>query len=153
MEHNLALQQVSDILQVEQSTIRFWEKEFAEFLLVKVKKGQHKRFTPQHLETFSQIKELLYTEMYTIKGAKRKLEMERTLTSALGIEANFKTTVFFMFSAILQELQTYRNESRNLGVEVQKLHEQKFKIEELLSEERNKGLLEFLKGKIQLKRI
>ncbi|MHB9096166.1 MAG: MerR family transcriptional regulator [Eubacteriales bacterium] len=152
MEQNLALHQVSEILQVEQSTVRFWEKEFAEFLDVKIKKGQHKRFTQKHLETFSQIKELLYTEMYTIKGAKRKLEMERTLTCALGIESNFKTTVLFMFSSIMQELQGYREESRKLGEQVGRLREQKTAIEEMLLEERNKGFFEFLKDKIQLKK-
>lgn len=152
MERYLALQQVSEILQVESSTVRFWEKEFADFLDVKGKKGQHKRFSEKHLEIFSQIKELLYTEMYTIKGARRRLEMERTLTSALGIESNFKTTVFFMFSSIMQELQNYREESKKLAEQVRILHEQKNAIEELLSEERNKSLFEFVKTKIQARK-
>ncbi|MDT3703620.1 MAG: MerR family transcriptional regulator, partial [Thermincola sp.] len=75
MEEYLALNQVSEILQVEQSTIRFWEKEFADFLKIKTKRGQHKRFSPEHLEVLNQIKELLYSDMYTIKGARRRLEM------------------------------------------------------------------------------
>lgn len=153
MEQYIALNQVSEILQVEQSTIRFWEKEFADFLNIKSKRGQHKRFTPEHLEVLSQIKELLYVEMYTIKGAKRRLEMDRTLNSALGIENNFKTTVLFMFSAIMRELQSYKEESRELKAEVRKLRDQKSKIEELLLEEKNKGLFDFLKGKMQLKKL
>lgn len=142
---------MSDILQVEQSTIRFWEKEFAEYLNVKSKKGQHKRFDEKHLETFSQIKELLYTDMYTLKGAKRRLEMDRTLTSALGIENNFKTTVLLMFSAIMQELQGYKAESRKLSEQVRELRQQKTGIEEQLFEEKNKSILEFIKDKIQVK--
>lgn len=152
MQNTLSLQQVSDILQVEQSTVRFWEKEFAEFLNIKVKKGQHKRFNEKHLEIFAQIKELLYTDQYTIKGAKRRLEMDRTLTSALGIENNFKTTVLLMFSAIMQELQEYKSESRKLSEQVRELRLQKIGIEEQLLEERNKGLLEFIKDKIQVKK-
>lgn len=152
MQHNLTLQQVSEILQVEQSTIRFWEKEFADMLNVKNKKGQHKRFTQQNLETLSQIKELLYTELYTIKGARRRLEMERTLTSALGIESNFKTTVLFMFSAIMGELQNYREESRKLAEQVRQLREQKSAIEEQLILEKNKGFFGFLKNKMQVKK-
>lgn len=152
-ERNLTLQQVATILQVETSTVRFWEKEFAQFLNIKNKKGQHKRFTEKNLEVFNQIKELLYTEQYTIKGAQRKLEMERTLTSGLGIESNFKTTVFFMFSAIMRELQAYREDSRKLAEQVRELREEKIKVEEKLIEERNKGLLDFLKDKIQVKKI
>lgn len=152
MEPTLTLQQVSDILQIEQSTIRFWEKEFAEFLNIKGKKGQHKRFTQNHLETLSMIKELLYVEMYTIKGAKRRLEMDRTLTSVLGIESNFKTTVLLMFSEIMQELHNYKNESRQLAQQVRELRTQKNVVEEQLIEERNKGLLDFLKDKMQIKK-
>lgn len=152
MEPKLTLQQVSDILQVEQSTIRFWEKEFAEFLNIKVKKGQHKRFTQEHLETLSLIKELLYIELYTIKGAKRRLEMDRTLTSVLGLEGNFKTTVLMMFSAIMQELHEYKNESRKLAEQVRQLRLQKNVVEEQLMEERNKGLLDFIKDKMQIKK-
>ncbi len=152
MEPTLTLQQVSDILQVEQSTIRYWEKEFAEFLNIKARKGQHKRFTQKHMETLSMIKELLYVELYTIKGAKRKLEMDRTLTSVLGIEGNFKTTVLLMFSSIMQELHNYKTESRQLAQQVRELRIQKNVVEEQLTEERNKGLLDFLKDKMQIKK-
>ncbi|HWI54131.1 MAG TPA: MerR family transcriptional regulator [Desulfobacteria bacterium] len=152
MEPTLTLQQVSDILQVEQSTIRFWEKEFAEFLHIKVKKGQHKRFTQKHMETLSMIKELLYIELYTIKGAKRRLEMDLTLTNVLGIEGNFKTTVLLMFSSIMKELHDYKDESRQLAEQVRELRMQKTVVEEQLTEERNKGLIDFLKDKIQTKK-
>ncbi len=151
MEQSLTLQQVSAILQVEPSTVRFWEKEFAEFLNVRVKRGQHKRFSQKHLETLNQIKELLYTDVYTIKGAKRRLQMEKMLNSALGIESNFKTTVFFMFSAIMQELQRYKEENIKLAEQVGELRKQKMKIEEQLQEERKKGFLQFFKDKVQMK--
>ena len=152
MDQELTLHQVAAILQVETSTVRFWEKEFAEFLHVKAKKGQHKRFSQNNLETLNQIKELLYTDLYTVKGAKRRLEMDRMLTGALGIENNFKTTVFFMFSAIMQELQNYREESRKLTDQVRELRSQKTKIEEQLSEEKNKGFFDFLKTRMQVKK-
>ena len=152
-EQNLTLQQVATILQVETSTVRFWEKEFAQFLNIRNKKGQHKRFTQQHLEIFNQIRELLYIEQYTIKGAQRRLEMERTLASGLGIESNFKNTVFFMFSAIIRELQCYREESKKLTEQVRELREEKLKAEEKLLEEKNKGLLDYFKNKMQVKKM
>lgn len=151
MDSYLSLKQVCTILEVEPSTIRFWEKEFAEFLNVRNGKGIHKRFSEKSLETLSQIKELLQTEQYTIKGAKRRLEMDRSLNSALGVDHNFKTTVFFMFSAIIQELQAYRQESRELTAKLASLQSEKSEIEEKLAAEQNKGLLDYIKNKLQIK--
>ena len=152
MAEKLNIQQVSNILQVEVSTLRFWEKEFAEFLKTKETKGKRKRYGQDQLETFSQIKELLQTEMYTIKGAKRKLELEKTLAGALGIEHNLKTTVFFMFSAIMEELAKTREESKRLADEVMQLRMQKENMELKLLQEQDKSLLEFLKDKLQAKK-
>lgn len=147
MEPSLTIDQVSNVLQTEISTIRYWEKEFSEFLKINCPKGQRVRYTEEHLEVFAQIKELLYTELYTIKGAKRRLELERTLTSALGLEQNFKTTVFFMFSAIIQELQKTREEGKNLARQLELLRKEKERIEERLTEEQQKSLWRFLTDK------
>jgi len=144
---SLTIDQVGNILQVEVSTIRYWEKEFNEFLNINCPKGQRVRYTEEHLEIFGQIKELLYNEQYTIKGAKRRLEMERTLTSALGVEPNFKTTVFFMFSAIIQELQKTREESKKLAHQLELLRKEKEEVEERLTEEQQKSLWKFLASK------
>ena len=152
MSAKLTINQVSKILQVESSTIRFWEKEFEKFLKINCPKGSRKRYTEGHLETFSQIKELLYTEQYTIKGAKRRLELERALTSALGIEQNFKDTVVFMLSSIMDELQKTREEGKNLAKQVELLRSEKKYMEVKLLEERNKGLLEFLRGKVSTRK-
>jgi|GEM_PF-837072 len=103
----LTIQQVSNILQVEPSTLRFWEKEFADYLKISCSKGQRRRYTQLHLETLARIKGLLQTDLYTIKGAKRRLEMDRTVGVA-GLDQEFKTTVVQMFSTILQELKTAR---------------------------------------------
>lgn len=151
-EEKLTINQVSEILQVEPSTIRFWEKEFFEYLKVNCSKGRRKRYTEDNLEVFSQIKELLYIEQYTIKGAKRRLELDKALTSALGIEQNFKNTVVFMLSSILAELQKAREESKNLARQVELLRFEKENIEERLLEEQNKGLIEFLRGKVSHRR-
>ena len=77
MLEKLTINQVSEILQVEPSTIRFWEKEFGEYLKIECSKGRRKRYTEENLEMFASIKELLYTEQYTIKGAKRRLELDK----------------------------------------------------------------------------
>ncbi len=146
MSQSLTSQQLANILQVEVSTVRFWEKEFAAYLPGVDKKGQ-RRYTQAHLEVFSQIKELLYTEQYTIKGAKRRLDLERTLTSALGVEQTLKTTVLYMFSAIMDELQQAREESKRLAREIELLREQKEQMEKRLVEEQNKTILEMIKNR------
>ncbi len=153
MPEKLTINQVSDILQVEPSTIRFWEKEFEEYLKVDCTKGRRKRYTEENLELFSSIKELLYTEQYTIKGAKRRLELDKALTSALGIEQNFKDTVVFMLSSIMEEMQKAREESRNLAKQVEMLRFEKQDMQERLIEEQNKGLIDFLMDKVALKRV
>lgn len=152
MTEKLTIQQVSNILQVEVSTLRFWEKEFGDYLNLKGNRGIRKKYGQDQLEIFAQIKELLQSEQYTIKGAKRRLELDKTLTSALGIDQNFKTTVFHMFTAIMEELQKTREESKKLAYEVQLLRTEKEMIEDKLLEEQNKGLLEFLKDKLQIKK-
>jgi len=149
----LTINQVSEILQVEPSTIRFWEKEFEDFLRVDCSKGKRKRYTQENLELFASIKELLYTEQYTIKGAKRRLELDKALTSALGIEQNFKDTVVFMLSSIMEEMQRAREESRNLSKQVELLRFEKQDMQERLIEEQNKGLIDFLMDKVSLKRV
>jgi DNA-binding transcriptional MerR regulator len=153
MLEKLTINQVSEILQVEPSTIRFWEKEFGEYLKIECSKGRRKRYTEENLEMFASIKELLYTEQYTIKGAKRRLELDKALTSALGIEQNFKDTVVFMLSSIMEEMQKAREESRRLAEQVELLRYEKQDIQEKLVEAQNKGLIDFLIDKVSVKRI
>jgi DNA-binding transcriptional MerR regulator len=150
-EKYLTIKQLASILQVELSTIRHWEKEFAEYLGQAVLKNQRKLFTTWQLEVFSKIKDLLKTEQYTIEGAKRRLELDNILTYSLGVEHNFKTTVFIMLSAIMQELQASRQESRELARQVAKLQVEKNQVEEQLQEEQNRGLFDFLKTKLNMR--
>jgi DNA-binding transcriptional MerR regulator len=148
MAEKISLQQLATILQVDVKLLRVWEDEFSEFIRTNKDKVSRK-YEEKQVETFMKIKELLQTELYTLNGAKRRLELDRTLSSALGVDHNFKTTVFFMFSAIMEELQHAREESRNLVKQLELLREQKLFIEERLFEEQNKGLLEFIRGKIK----
>ncbi len=151
MEKKLTVKEVAQIMQEEESTIRYWEKEFQDYLNVKANKGVRKRYTPQNLEMFTKISELLHTEMYTIKGAKRRLELDRTVGDSLGVEHNFKTTVVFMFSCILNELQQSRTEAAALSEKVQQLQHTKNMMEKELREAQNKGILKLFRPKIQTK--
>jgi DNA-binding transcriptional MerR regulator len=148
MAEKISLEQLATIIQVDVKLLRVWEDEFSDFIRINKDKVSRK-YDEKQVETFMKIKELLLAELYTLNGAKRRLELDRSLSSALGIDHNFKTTVFLMFSAIMEELQNAREESRNLAKQLELLREQKLSIEEQLFEEQNKGLLEFFRGKIK----
>lgn len=148
MSGRLTVRQVSNILQVEESTLRFWEKEFDEYLSLDVQKGQRKRYSQQQLEILAKIKELLHAEQYTIKGAKRRLDLDNTIADPLGIEHNFKTTVVYMLSSIMKELQKSQEESKKLAQQVELLRREKNQIAAQLAEEQSRGLFEIVKQRL-----
>ena len=147
-QERLTIQQVSSILYVSVEQLKEWEKVFSDFFRIRLKINIRKRYNQDHIETFNKIKELLQIEKYTVEGAKRRLELDRTLTSALGVEQNFQSTVFFMFSAIMEEMQKTREESRNLAKQVELLRTENSRMEERLVEEQNKSIIEFIRSKL-----
>lgn len=152
MKKKLSVKEVARILQEEESTIRFWEKEFASYLQIKADRGKRERFTPENLEMFTKIHELLHTEMYTIKGAKRRLELDRAVGDTLGIEHNFKTTVLFMFSSIMKELQEARKETLRLTEKMHQLEEINEDMEKKLWDAHNRGILKLFRKGMQFRR-
>ena len=58
---------------VETHTLRYWEREFAEFFNPVRTAGGQRRYRPEDIEVFKEIKRLVRDELYTIAGAKRKL--------------------------------------------------------------------------------
>jgi DNA-binding transcriptional MerR regulator len=69
------LPELSALLGVETSVLRFWEKEFGD-AVKPLKAGPRKKlYRPRDLEVFREIKRLLQEERYTIAGARRRLEM------------------------------------------------------------------------------
>lgn len=64
---------VSALTGVEVHTLRYWEKEFAEFLKPKRTDGKQRRYSPDDVTLILEIKRLLKQEMYSIAGARRVL--------------------------------------------------------------------------------
>jgi DNA-binding transcriptional MerR regulator len=58
---------------VEVHTLRYWEKEFAEFLCPERTDGGQRRYRPEDIQTLFTIKRLLRDEMFSIAGARRTL--------------------------------------------------------------------------------
>ncbi|RJQ61462.1 MAG: MerR family transcriptional regulator [Desulfobacteraceae bacterium] len=73
--------EVSRIADLPASVLRFWETEFKQIQPKRTLSGQ-RLYRRQDVEMVLQIKDLLYKEKYTIKGAKEYLKSAPTKTNA-----------------------------------------------------------------------
>ncbi len=76
--------EVCDIVDVQAHVLRYWETEFPMLSPQKNRSGQ-RSYRRRDVEIALRIKELLYDELYTIAGAKKKLQIELRETSRLKI--------------------------------------------------------------------
>src|SRR3954452_16065807 len=67
--------EVCDLVGVEAHVLRYWETEFSMLSPQKNKSGQ-RSYRRRDVEMALRIKELLYKEMFTIAGARKKLQSE-----------------------------------------------------------------------------
>lgn len=153
MSRHSTVQQASRILEVDKETLLSWEKEFAEYLKLELYNGKKRRYNQKQMETLSKIKDLLFIEQYTIKGAKRRMDIDNILLDPLGVDSNFKSTVVFMLSSIMKELQKTQDESKKLAAQVEYLRDEKKQISNKLWEEQNKGIKSFFFKKLRIKQL
>ena len=76
--------EVCDIVEVQAHVLRYWETEFPMLSPQKNRSGQ-RSYRRRDVEIALRIKELLYDDLYTIAGAKKKLQVEMRETSRLKI--------------------------------------------------------------------
>lgn len=69
--------EVSRITGLEPYVLRYWETEFSQIKPTKSRSGQ-RLYQQKELDTILVIKQLLYTEGYTIAGARKRLSNGRT---------------------------------------------------------------------------
>lgn len=67
------ISEASEILDVPQHVLRFWETKFSQIKPLK-RNGGRRFYRPQDLDILQQVKNLLYAQGYTIKGAKKAIE-------------------------------------------------------------------------------
>ncbi len=79
--------EVCDIVDVQAHVLRYWETEFPMLSPQKNRSGQ-RSYRRRDVEIALRIKELLYDELYTIAGAKKKLQQELRESSRLKIVPN-----------------------------------------------------------------
>ena len=76
--------EVCDLVGVQPHVLRYWETEFPMLSPQKNRSGQ-RSYRRRDVEMALRIKELLYDEMFTIAGAKKKLQSEIRESSKLKI--------------------------------------------------------------------
>ena len=84
--------EVSELLQLEPHVIRYWESEFHSIRPTKSNTG-HRVYRRKDVELLVRIKELLHHERYSIKGAKRKLQEERSNSGASSMQSKTPSQV------------------------------------------------------------
>lgn len=80
-EQAVSISVASQITGIEIHTLRYWEREFMEFLAPHRTAGGQRRFRPEDIQTIFLLKRLLRDEMYSIAGA-RKYLMSRSREAA-----------------------------------------------------------------------
>jgi DNA-binding transcriptional MerR regulator len=86
--------EVCDIVGVQAHVLRYWETEFPMFSPQKNRAGQ-RTYRKRDVEIGLRIKELLYEELYTIAGAKKKLLAElRSVSKLKPVEAENQSETF-----------------------------------------------------------
>ncbi len=69
-----SISEVSELLELNASTIRFWEKEFQELQPKKTQKG-NRQYTKKDIALLQRINILVKQQGYTIQGAKDQLKL------------------------------------------------------------------------------
>ncbi|HMS99547.1 MAG TPA: MerR family transcriptional regulator [Saprospiraceae bacterium] len=70
-----SISEVAELLSVNTSLIRYWEKEFPQLKPNKIANGE-RRFTQKDIDLLKQIQTLLKDQGYTIEGARKSLKNE-----------------------------------------------------------------------------
>lgn len=102
-----SISQVNALTGVPKSTIRFWEKEFSEFLNPLRSEGNQRRYDRETVETIQKIDRLVNDEGYTLEGARRKLKPADSTANAQnpnGEEAKLNELADTMSDYLLQKL-------------------------------------------------
>ncbi|MBA2620050.1 MAG: MerR family transcriptional regulator [Acidobacteria bacterium] len=76
--------EVCDLVGVQAHVLRYWETEFPMLSPQKNRSGQ-RSYRRRDVEIALRVKELLYEDLYTIAGAKKKLQVELRETNRLKI--------------------------------------------------------------------
>jgi DNA-binding transcriptional MerR regulator len=120
------ISEVSEELDVPQHVLRFWEGKFSQVRPLK-RGGGRRYYRPEDIDLLRRIRDLLYSEGYTIKGVQRLLREGRgkdgdagearpaAASSAAAPAAAPKADVASEIRAVIDELSELRDLLRSAG--------------------------------------
>lgn len=76
-EQTVSISAASQITGIEIHTLRYWEREFSEFLRPLRTPGGQRRYRSEDIQTVFLLKRLLREEMFSIAGALKALRTQR----------------------------------------------------------------------------
>ena len=88
---NLSIDQVSQITGVKKTTLRYWEKEFSDYLKPERTETQRRQYSLEEVEKVAVLKQLIEEEKYKSAGVRLKLGLD-TSRAAQPKESGAKTT-------------------------------------------------------------
>jgi DNA-binding transcriptional MerR regulator len=91
-EYLVSIRDAARIIGVPPHTIRYWEKEFSEFLVPPRTLGNQRRYGDEHLERLRTIFRMLKEEGYSIAGARRSLVKQNQASNVKGQELDALST-------------------------------------------------------------
>ena len=100
-----SISEVSELFDINASTLRFWEKEFEALKPTKNKKG-NRLFTQKDIDLIKQIVDLVKQQGFTIQGAKEQLKNKSKGSTGL---ANKNEEVIEKLKTIKQKLINLRD--------------------------------------------
>jgi DNA-binding transcriptional MerR regulator len=105
--------EVSKLLNVRSSVIRYWETEFN--LRTTKSKANQRLYEKSDIEKLINIKKLLYNERFTLEGAKKRLKeiKENYDTNNINIKSKDNNPTYNLLEKIKKELETIATHLRN----------------------------------------
>ncbi|HNQ43396.1 MAG TPA: MerR family transcriptional regulator [Candidatus Cloacimonadota bacterium] len=106
--------EVSNLLGVKTHVLRYWESEIP--VIRPRKSGHQRRYSLQQIEVLKKIKDMLYTQRFTIEGARQKLKQDKSVMAMAKAEATAKEKLGAdaALPAIAKELQDLREGLKKL---------------------------------------
>ena len=75
-KHYYTIGEVGNLLELKPYVIRYWESEFTQ-LRPRKDDGRIRKYSEDNIVLLQKIKDMLYTQKFTIEGARQKLKAER----------------------------------------------------------------------------
>ncbi len=116
-EQTYTLSEVAKYLDINEGTLRNWERRFSEFLSNYRNQYNHRVFTDTDIKTLERVKGLVESGMFTQTGVKHMLTNQGSVTSqkqekGIAFEEEYKEKLLIALNSVGSEIHALRREMR-----------------------------------------